>query len=210
MNFRITTLSLLIAATCGVVCNQAAKAEEGEERRIPSMRFEFEPNTYRLDSGNSRRHAVYSAPEISSVRSGAAPSNLLGIPKFIGAPAAPAAPVVAALPQVSAKISSSSPWAALFNHPSAPLIAQGAGMLPLTYPQIKAAHMTASKVHASHGPSSFKPHHAPTVASKSKSAAPIASYDGKFYSQGAVVPGYNNNGGSVVDTSLSGKIMHKH
>jgi hypothetical protein len=217
MNIRITALSFLIAATCGLSLTQAAHADDDEEKHIPSMRFEFAPNTYRTDHINPGGRAVSLAPAPkASVPSGSVPSNLFGLdPQLMSrATAIPVARPAVAQTQVSSKISSTSPFASLFNRPSSPLIAQGATPLaPIPWSPAKihmppASHTTMVAAGHPHG---LRPSHhgQPVVAAKSKGGAPIASYEsGKFYSQGDVRPGYSADGGTVTDASVSASLLN--
>jgi hypothetical protein len=213
MNIRITTFSfsLIIAATCGIAFNQAANAGEEDVRSGPSMRFDFGSNNYRLDSVSPRRHTVGTYIP-SSVKSGAAPKNLLGLdPNFVKPVPAPApAPAPVAQPTVAAKPILPSAFTSLFGHPTAPLVAQAPGTLPATTPAAsapKAGHLPSSHYSANKGVHAVlvkKPAANPMVA-----AAAPASY-GKYFQQGDVHPGYGGNasGGSVIDTSLIGKVIH--
>ncbi len=215
MNIRITALSFLVAATCGLSLTQAAHAEDDDERHVPSMRFEFAPNTFRKDSiANPGGRAVSIAPK-SSVRSGSAPSNLFGLdPSLMSkATAMPVAHTVVAQTQVSTKISSTSPFASFFNRPSAPLIAQGATPLaPIPWSPAKihmppASHPTMVAAGHPHG---LRPSHhgLPVVAAKSKGGAPIATYGSMGFSQGDVRPGYSADGGTVTDASVSAALLN--
>ena len=184
------------------------------------MRFEFAPNTYRIDSGNGnpggRAVSLAPAPK-SSVPSGSVPHNLFGLdPQLMSrATAIPVVRPVVAQTQVSSKISSTSPWASLFNRPSTPLIAQGATPLaPIPWSPAKSPMPPASRptmVAVGH-PHSLRPsHHGQPVvaAAKSKGGAPVASYEsGKFYSQGDVRPGYSADGGTVTDASVSAALLN--
>jgi hypothetical protein len=214
MNIRITALSFLVAATCGVTLTQAAHADDDEEKHIPSMRFEFAPNTYRRDYINPGSRAVSIAPT-SSVRSGSAPSNLFGLdPALMSkATALPVAHTVATQSQVSTKITSNSPFASLFKRPSQPLIAQGATPLapiPWSPAQVHMPAASHANVVAARHSSGLRPsHHGQPVVAKSKGGAPIASYEsGKFYSQGDVRPGYSADGGTVTDASVSAALLN--
>jgi hypothetical protein len=218
MNIRLTALSFLVAATCGMSLTQAAHAEDDDDRHVPSMRFDFAPNTYRIDGVRQRRGQVASAPA-STVRSGSAPSNLFGLdPSLMSkATAMPVARSVVTQSQVSTKITSNSPFASLFNRPSTPIIAQGATPLaPIPWSPAK-IHMPISGSHprpvvATRAFGVKIPHHGQPVVAKTKGGAPIATYEaGKFYSQGDVRPGYSADGGIVTDASVSASVLkHKH
>ena len=96
MNIRLTTFSLIVAATCGIAFNQAAKADEEDVKHLPSMRFDFGGNTYALDHVQPRHHYVGTYTP-SSVHQGAAPKNLLGLdPSFVSKPAPLPKPVAPA------------------------------------------------------------------------------------------------------------------
>jgi hypothetical protein len=215
MNIRITALSFLVAATCGLSLTQAAHADDDDEKHIPSMRFEFAPNTYRTDHINPGGRSVSIAPApTSSVRSGSAPSNLFGLdPSLMSkVTAMPVAHTVVTQTQVSTKISSTSPFASLFNRPSAPLIAQGATPLaPIPWSPAKihmppASHPTMVAAGHSHG---LRPsHHGQPVIAKSKGGAPIATYGSMGFSQGDVRPGYSADGGTVTDASVTAALLN--
>lgn len=214
MNIRITALSFLVATTCGLTLTQAAHADDDEEKHIPSMRFEFAPNTYRQDHINPGSRAVSIAPT-SSVRSGSAPSNLFGLdPALMSkATALPVAHTVVTQSQVSTKITSNSPFASLFKRPSQPLIAQGATPLapiPWSPAQVHMPAPSHANVVAARHSNGLRPsHHGQPVVAKSKVGAPIASYEsGKFYSQGDVRPGYSADGGTVTDASVSAALLN--
>jgi hypothetical protein len=124
MNIRITTFSVLFAATCAISFNTAAQAGEDEEARVKpgSLRFDFGSNNYRLDHVESRHHYMSTSPAPSSVHSGAAPKNLLGLdPGFLAKPAPmPVVQAQIAQPTVSAKpiLANNSPFNALFKNPA--------------------------------------------------------------------------------------------
>lgn len=217
MKTRITTFSLIIAATCAIGFNQAAKAEDEDVRHVSSMRFDFGSNTYALDRPSPRHHYISATPATpaSSVHSGAAPKNLLGLdPSFVSKPAPlptarPAIPV--AQPVVTAKAILPSPFASLFNHPTAPLVAQGPGALPpvSAAQPAHAGHLPATQATKGVSGRVLRPHHQAPVAAVAHQA-PAATYGGQFYTPTTVTPGYDSNGGSHVDTSLKGVIIgHK-
>jgi hypothetical protein len=215
MNLRITTYSLIVAATCGIAFNQAAKADEQDVRTLPSMRFEFQNNNYALDHTTPRRHYVGTTGgnPVSSVHSGSAPKNLLGLdPSFVSKPAPlPVAPPPVVRPTVAAKqiLPSNSPFSSIFQHPQTPLVAQAPGALPPISPA------AATPAHAGPAISANKGVHAKLIgrnhpaAAVAKSAPPIANYGEKFYSPVAVIPGYSN-GGQGADSSVHGTVIKRH
>ncbi|HEY9760364.1 MAG TPA: hypothetical protein V6C97_34720 [Oculatellaceae cyanobacterium] len=212
MNIRITTYSLIVAASCGIAFNQAASAGEEDVRNVPSMRFDFGPNTYALDRVQSRHHSVGTFTP-SSVKSGVAPKNLLGLdPSFVKPVPPPPAPTPIAQPTVAAKPIFPAMFNSLFGKPTnTPLVASAPGALPVTAPAQAAR------------PAGHLPQHHVTTSGTAKilhaakptalAAAP-ASYSNldKFYKQGSVVPGYggSSSGNGVVSTSLNGSIIPKH
>jgi hypothetical protein len=222
MNIRITTFSVLFAATCALSFNTAAQAGEDEEGRVHSgsMRFTFDNNTYPLDHVQSRHHYMSTSPGPGSVHSGAAPKNLLGLdPGFLAKPAPlPVAPppVAVAQPTVSAKpiIANSSPFSALFNHPSPALSAPAANAGQFGHPAA-AKPQIASLPPQTHPRTAvagrvLRPH--PTAAAARTGGTPIASYNNQFYIPGAALPGYGaGGGGNVTTTNLQGSVIgHKH
>jgi hypothetical protein len=221
MNIRITTFSVLFAATCALSFHTAAQAGEEEEGRVHpgSMRFDFQSHTYALDHVESRHHYMSTSPGPGSVHSGAAPKNLLGLdPGFLAKPAPlPVAPppVAVAQPTVSAKpiIANSSPFSSLFNHPAQALSAPAANAGQFGHPAAAAKPQIASlpQTHARTGVNGRIIHAARPTAAIARSATPIASYNNsQFYIPGAHLPGYNAGGGANVTTDLVGSVIrHK-
>lgn len=224
MNIKIATYSLIVAATCGLAFNSVARADEDENDGRPkpgNMRFVFEGQMIRGDHIGHRRYAA--APTPSSVHSGVAPKNLLGLdPSFVSKPAPlPVAPV--AQPQVAAKIMPSNPFASVFGRPSTPaaLVASAPQALPaLQAPAAKFGAPNTPKPTQAPAVSATtnthiawkQPHHArPTaLAAAPARTAPVAAYaPGVGYSAGDVHPGYGN-GGTYVNTALNGAIIGRH
>jgi hypothetical protein len=215
MNIRITTFSLIVAASCGIAFNQAAQAEEQEVGHAPSMRFDFGPNTFALDRVQSRHHYVGSFTP-SSVKSGAAPKNLLGLdPSFVKPVPPPPAPVQAPAPvaTVAAKPIMPSIFNSLFGHPnSTPLVASNQGALPIATPAQAArpaGHLPQHHV-TTNGTATLL--HAAPARPRVATAAP-ATYSNldKFYGQGNHLPklGGSNSGGAVTSASVNGTIIPK-
>ena len=215
MNIRITTFSLLVAATCGLAFNQAAKADEEDVKHLPSMRFDFGGNQYALDHVAPRHHYV-STFTPSSVHSGAAPKNLLGLdPSFVSKPAPlPKALPPAPAPQatVAAKPILPSAFSSLFGHPTAPLVAQGPGALPPVAAGIPAAPAKAlghhPSVHVSTNGTAKLIHAARPTGMSARPVPSIASYaPNQGYQAGSVLPGYSNAGGMTASSAVSGSVI---
>jgi hypothetical protein len=222
MNIRITTFSLLVAATCAIGLNTAAQADEQDVRSLPSNRFDFGSNTYALDHVQSRHHYISTSPGPGNVHSGAAPKNLLGLdPGFLAKPAPPpVAQAPVAQPTVSAKpiIANNSPFSSLFGNPQPQaLTAPPAGKFGSPAAAAAKPALVASAPRTFHNQGvngkllTHFPHHTPTAAA-ARPMAPIASYEGgKYYSPGQVNAGYSNGGGATVTTDLAGSIIgRKH
>ncbi|CAN5559544.1 hypothetical protein BH10CYA1_BH10CYA1_25930 [soil metagenome] len=104
MNIKALTLSIISVAAA--VAASSAPAQAQEERRPPSARWEFAPNTWRKDSIQMPRGYNAPAPAaIAAVRSGAVPGkSMLGLdPAYLAkAPAPMAAPLIHVNQAVSA------------------------------------------------------------------------------------------------------------
>jgi hypothetical protein len=220
MNIRITTFSVLFAATCALTFNTAARADDEEARVKPgSLRFDFGSNSYALDHVAPRHHYMSTSPAQGSVHSGAAPKNLLGLdPGFLAKPAPlpVAAPAPVAQQNVSAKpiLATNSPFNTLFKNPAASaLTAPVANAGQFGKPAAGAIPKIASAVppridRGVHGTVIRAAHPRAAVA---RTATPIANYGNSYYNPAQALPGYTNGGGSSVTTDLSGSVIrHKH
>jgi hypothetical protein len=219
MNIRITTFSVLFAATCAISFNTAAHADEEQEARVKpgSLRFDFGANTYALDHVQSRHHYMSTSPGPGSVHSGAAPKNLLGLdPSFLAKPTpmpVAQAPVIAQ-PTVSAKpiIANNSPFSALFKNPApsaltAPVANAGqfGKPTPAAIPKIASLPQT----HVDRGVHGTVIHASHPRAAVARGAAPIANYGNSFYSPGQVLPTVSSGSGSTTSADVSGSIIHR-
>lgn len=218
MNIRITTFSLLVAATCAIGLNTAAQAGEEDARSAPDMRFHFEANEYALDHVKRHPHYTSTGPGPGSVHSGTAPKNLLGLdPGFLAKPAPlPVAPAPVAQPTVSAKpiIANNSPFSSLFGNPQPQaLTAPPAGKFGS--PAVAAAKppIVASAPRTFHNQGvngkllSRLPHHTPTAAA-ARPMSPIASYGGQYYSPGTVSP-IMTSGGTTTTSDVQGSVIRR-
>jgi hypothetical protein len=220
MNIRITTFSVLFAATCAISFNTAAQAGEDEESRVKpgGMRFDFGGNQYALDHVAPRHHYISTIPAPVNVHSGSAPKNLLGLdPGFLAKPAPlPVAPVAVAQPTVSAKpiIANNNPFSAVFGHPTNPsaLNAPIANAGQFGKPAAAAPPIVAQlpQTHSARGVHGTVVHAPRPRAAAARPSAPIATYGpGGAYSPGNVLAGYG--GGASVTTTLQGSVIsHKH
>ena len=218
MNIRITTFSVLFAATCAIAFNTAARADDEEARVKPgSLRFDFGSNKYALDHVESRHHYMSTSPGPGSVHSGAAPKNLLGLdPGFLAKPAPlpVAAPAPVAQQNVAARpiLATNSPFNTLFKNPAA-LTAPTANAGQFGKPATAAPPIVASRLpqtRSTNGVHGVIVHAARPKAAVARAATPIANYGNNWFTPAQALPGYTNGGGSSVTTDLSGSVIrHK-
>lgn len=102
MNIKALTLSIISVAAA--VAASSAPAQAQEERRPPSARWEFAPNTWRKETIQMPRGYNAPAPAVA-VRSGSVPSasNIFGDKSYITK--APPAPMPAPLVRVNQAVS---------------------------------------------------------------------------------------------------------
>ena len=215
--FNIAALS--VATTFGIGFSQTAHAQEVDVRNTTANRFVFEGHPPAVDHVVQRQRYVSAMPG-STVKSGSAPKGLLGLPQFVGA-AAPqvvaAAPALISHHKVDAKLSNSSPWSAAFGHPGAiPLVASAPATPPpppphqasISSPQISKSR--AQSTTSTHTAAAVKkPENQPVLVSNAKPASKIESYGGKFYGQGAVLPGLSGAESRVDATVSAVRIPHR-
>ncbi len=220
MNIKALTLSII--AVAAAVAASSAPAQAQEERRPPSARWEFAPNTWRKETINMPRGYNAPAPAAVAVRSGAVPGkSMLGLdPTYLAkAPAPMPAPLVRVNQAVSAVplAKSNSPFEAFkaaFGKPiqvAPPMVAalpQGMSANPAsTFPsagrQVSAHRIPSRRPSVNTGVAGrlLTPQH------RAAAAPAIANYGSLGFTPGAYTPA----AGSGTNTSavVNGRIIRR-
>jgi len=207
MKIKITAFSFIVAASLGAGFSQAAKAEGEDATDFGNQRvnrFIYDSHTFILDHLPHNRRSAGDLPQ-SSVRSGVAPKNLLGLPSFMSKPAP--SPMVVDQSQAAVRIASNSPFSSLFGRPNPALVAQaGALSSPLAVVHLTPAVPVLAKPQAA--PMQVRmPHQNRPIAAHVRPPVSIANYEGKYYRPEVVPVSVSSSKERVAHTRLTGKVL---
>lgn len=210
MKIKITAFSFIVAASFGAGFSQAAKAEGEDATDFGNQRvnrFIYDSHTFILDHLPHNRRSAGDLPQ-SSVRSGVAPKNLLGLPSFISKPAP--SPMVVDQSQAAVRMASNSPFSSLFGRPNPALVAQaGALSSPLAVVHLTPAVPLVAKPQAAPAaPMQVRmPHQIRPIAAHVRPPVSIANYEGKYYRPEFVPVSVSSSKERVAHTRLTGKLL---